>query len=144
MQTEAISLGTDLALDPTDPAKAEQIRKFSGGEGLTGAVDCSGQSVAHHIALDGLAPMGKLALVAEAATLVIRRSDQLILKQLTVFGPWYVSINACADTFQVIAMPKITMERLATHTLTLHEADTAYRMVDARETEKAVFVRQGA
>ena len=38
----ALSLGADLALDPRDPTAVDQVREFSGGEGLTGAIDCSG------------------------------------------------------------------------------------------------------
>ena len=137
----AASLGADLVLDPTDPTAADQIWEFSGGGGLTGAVDCSGQCVAHNMALDALAPMGKLAMVGEAATSTIKPSDQLIRKQLTVFGSWYFSINEYADILQAIDTHNIDLERLATHTFALQEAETAFRMFDARETEKAVFVR---
>ena len=137
----ALSLGADLALDPRDPMAADQIREFSGGEGLTGAIDCSGQSVAHNMALDALAPMGKLALVGEAKATTINPSDQLIRKQVTVFGSWYFGIDEYADILQLIQTHSIDLERLATHTFALEEAETAFRMFDARETEKAVFVR---
>lgn len=137
----ALSLGADLALDPRDAAAAAQIREFSGSEGLTSAIDCSGQSVAHNMALDALAPMGKLAMVGEAAATTIKPSEQLIRKQVTVFGSWYFSINEYADILQLIQTHNIDLERLATHTFALHEAETAFRMFDARETEKAVFVR---
>ena len=137
----ALSLGADLALDPTDPATVDQIREFSAGEGLTEAIDCSGQTAANNTALDALAPMGKLALVGEAASSTIRPSDQLIRKQLTVFGSWYFSINEYADILRLLQTHAIDLERLATHTFALTEAETAFRMFDARETEKAVFVR---
>lgn len=137
----ALSLGADLALDPRDATAAEQIREFSGGEGLTSAIDCSGQSVAHNMALDALAPMGKLALVGEAAATTIKPSEQLIRKQVTVFGSWYFSINEYADILHLIQTHNIDLERLATHTFALQEAETAFRMFDARETEKAVFLR---
>jgi threonine dehydrogenase-like Zn-dependent dehydrogenase len=137
----ALSLGADLALDPSTPMAADQIREFSGGEGLTGAIDCSGQSVAHNMALDALAPMGKLALVGEAQATTINPSDQLIRKQVTVFGSWYFGIDEYADILQLIQTHSIDLERLATHTFALEEAETAFRMFDARETEKAVFVR---
>jgi D-arabinose 1-dehydrogenase-like Zn-dependent alcohol dehydrogenase len=137
----ALSLGADLVLDPRDATAAEQIREFADGEGLTGAIDCSGQSAAHNMALDALAPMGKLALVGEAATSTIKPSDQLIRKQVTMFGSWYFSIDEYADILQLIKAHKIDLERLATHTFALEEAETAFRLFDARETEKAVFVR---
>jgi propanol-preferring alcohol dehydrogenase len=119
----------------------DQIREFSGGEGLTSAIDCSGSTVAHNMALDALAPMGKLALVGEAALTTIKPSDQLIRKQVTVFGSWYFGIDEYADILQLIETHRIDLERLATHTFALEEAETAFRMFDNRETEKAVFVR---
>jgi propanol-preferring alcohol dehydrogenase len=137
----ALSLGADLALDPRDPTAVDQIREFSGGEGLTSAIDCSGSTVAHNMALDALAPMGKLALVGEAASTTIKPSDQLIRKQVTVFGSWYFGIDEYADILQLIETHRIDLERLATHTFALEEAETAFRMFDNRETEKAVFVR---
>lgn len=137
----ALSLGADLALDPLDPTAPEQIREFSGGDGLTGAIDCSGATAAHNMALDALAPMAKLALIGEAASTTIKPSDQLIRKQITVFGSWYFGIDEYTDILQLIERHKIDLERLATHTFALEEAETAFRMFDNRETEKAVFVR---
>ncbi len=134
-------LGADLVLDPTDPQAVEAIREFSGGEGLTGAIDCSGNTVAHNMALDALAPLGRMAFVGENAQTTIRPSDQLIRKQLTVFGSWYFGINEYQDILTTIGTHKIDLERLATHTFRLDEAETAFRLFDQRETEKAVFVR---
>lgn len=79
--------------------------------------------------------------MGEAATTTIKPSDQLIRKQVTLFGSWYFSIDEYADILQLIQTHNIDLERLATHTFPLQEAETAFRMFDARETEKAVFVR---
>ena len=137
----ALALGADLALDPRDPSALQQIKEFSAGEGLSCAIDCSGNTGAHNMALDALAPMGKLAMVGEAAATTIKPSEQLIRKQLTVFGSWYFGIYEYSDILQVIQTHEIDLERLATHTFPLKEAETAFRMFDNRETEKAVFVR---
>ncbi len=42
----------------------------------------------------------------------------------------------------MIAAKGIDLERLATHTFALEQAETAFRMFDNRETEKAVFIRK--
>lgn len=135
----ALSLGADLVLDPTDPGTVAALKEFSGGDGLSGAVDCSGNSGAHNMALDALAPMGKLALVGESAQSTIRPSDQLIRKQLTVFGSWYFGINEYEDILDTVINKKIDLERLATHRFSLDQAERAFRMFDNRQTEKAVF-----
>jgi propanol-preferring alcohol dehydrogenase len=136
----AKSLGADLVLDSTDATAAEQIREFSGGEGLSGALDCSGNMIAQNMALDSTAPMGKVAFVGEARETTIRPSDQLIRKQLTLFGSWYFGIAEYADILRTIETHKIDLERLATHTFRLDQAETAFRLFDERKTEKAVFV----
>lgn len=136
----ASSLGADLVLDPTAPQVLAQIREFSGGEGLTGALDCSGNAAAQNMALDSTAPMGKVAFVGEAAETTIKPSDQLIRKQLSVFGSWYFPIAEYADVLAAVRDHHIDLERLATHTFSLDEAEKAFRMFDLRQTEKAVFV----
>lgn len=136
----AEKLGADLVLNPSDPQAEARIREFSGGDGLTGAIDCSGSTAAHNMALDALAPMARMAFVGESAQTTVRTSDQLIRKQLTVFGSWYFGINEYQDIITTIEMHKIDLERLATHTFSLDQAETAFRLFDQRETEKAVFV----
>lgn len=136
----AEELGADLVLDPTDPAAPDKIRAFSGGDGLTGAIDCSGNAAAQNMALDLAAPLSKVAFVGEARETPIKPSDQLIRKQLTLFGSWYFSIWEYADILHVLEAHQIDLERLATHRFSLDEAETAFRMFDERKTEKAVFV----
>ena len=137
----ARQLGADLTLDPTDTSALDQLREFSGGDGLTGAIDCSGSTAAHNMALDAAAPMARVALIGESDATTINPSDQLIRKQLTVFGSWYFAINEYQDIVRTIRLHKVDLERLATHTFDLAEAEQAFRMFDGRETEKAVFVR---
>jgi D-arabinose 1-dehydrogenase-like Zn-dependent alcohol dehydrogenase len=135
----ATSLGADLVLDPTAPGAVEALREFAGGEGLTGAIDCSGNTAAHNMALDAVAPMAKVALVGEAAQTTIRPSEQLIRKQVTLFGSWYFGIDEYDAILRTLIDKKIDLERLATHRFSLDEAETAFRMFDGRQTEKAVF-----
>ena len=137
----AKGLGADLVLDPNAPDALNQIREFSGGEGLSGAIDCSGSTQAHNMALEAAAPMARLALIGESQETTIKTSDHMIRKQLTVFGSWYFSINEYDDILNLIKSHNVDLERLATHTFDLKDADKAFRMFDNRETEKAVFVR---
>jgi threonine dehydrogenase-like Zn-dependent dehydrogenase len=136
----AQQLGADLVLDPADPSALARVREFSGGEGLSGAIDCSGNGAAQNMALDATAPMGRVALVGESREMTIKPSEQLIRKQVTVFGSWYFPIAEYADILGAIRDHRIDLERLATHTFPLSEAATAFRLFDERKTEKAVFV----
>lgn len=136
----AEALGADLVLDPREPDTLDRVREFAGGDGLSGAIDCSGNAAAQNMALDAAAPMSRVAFVGEARETTIRPSDQLIRKQISLFGSWYFPVGEYAQILDAILSHKIDLERLATHTFGLEEAETAFRMFDARETEKAVFV----
>lgn len=136
----ANSLGADLALDPTAQDVQSRLKIFTDGAGLTTAIDCSGNSGAHNMALDALRPGGKAAFIGEAHESTIKPSDQLIRKQITLMGSWYFNICEYEEILRVLHTHKIDLERLATHRFSLDEAETAFRMFDERKTEKAVFV----
>lgn len=142
-RTFAASLGADLVLDPTDASTGDALTEFTGGVGLSAAIDCSGNAAAQNMALDSVKPLGRVAFVGEAAETAIRPSDQLIRKQVTLIGSWYFGINEYDDIARTIVTGKIDLERLATHRFALDEADTAFRLFDQRKTEKAVFVMGG-
>ena len=55
-------------------------------------------------------------------------------------GSWYFGAAEYTEITRVIEERGIDLGRLATHTFPVEEAETAFRMFDARETEKAVFV----
>lgn len=137
----ALELGADLALDPSDPSAVGAISEFTNGDGISGAIDCSGNTLAHNMALEAAAPMAKIALVGESQETTIKTSDHLIRKQLSVFGSWYFSIHEYEEVLSLINRHNIDLERLATHIFDLTDAERAFRMFDNRETEKAVFVR---
>lgn len=136
----ALQMGADLVLDPSLPTAREQIMDFTGGTGLNAAIDCSGNGAAQNMALDVAAAFGKVALVGESRELTIRPSEQLIRKQVTIMGSWYFGIAEYEDILKIIDAAQIDLEKLATHTFSLDEAETAFRLFDERKTEKAVFV----
>ncbi|SHG22654.1 alcohol dehydrogenase, propanol-preferring [Kaistia soli DSM 19436] len=136
----ADELGADLTLDPTDTGAAAAIAAFSGGEGLSAAIDCSGNGAAQNMALDSLAPLGRAAFVGESRETTIRPSEQLIRKQISLIGSWYFGISEYEEIIRTIETHKIDLERLATHRFAIDEAETAFRLFDERKTEKAVFV----
>lgn len=136
----AEGLGADLALDPTAADVQERLKRFTEGAGLTTAIDCSGNSAAHNMALDAVRPGGKVAFIGESRESTIKPSDQLIRKQITLIGSWYFNVSEYEEILRVLKNNNIDLERLATHRFSLDEAETAFRLFDERKTEKAVFV----
>ena len=136
----ALGLGADRALDPTAADVQDHLKDFTDGAGLTAAIDCSGNSGAHNMALDAVRPLGKVAFIGESRESTIRPSDQLIRKQITLMGSWYFNAFEYDEILRVLKSARIDLERLATHRFSLDEAETAFRLFDERKTEKAVFV----
>ena len=136
----ALGLSADLALDPTAADVQDRLQAFTDRAGLTAAIDCSGNSGAHNMALDAVRPLGKVAFIGECRESTIKPSDQLIRKQITLMGSWYFNAFEYNEILRVLKSAKIDLERLATHRFGLDEAETAFRLFDERKTEKAVFI----
>lgn len=136
----ALRIGADLALDPQDPATLAALKEFSHGDGLSAAIDCSGNPAGQNMALDAVRPFAKVAFVGESRETTIRPSEQLIRKQITLMGSWYFGIAEYAEIADVLMEKNIDLGILATHTFSLDEAPEAFRLFDERKTEKAVFV----
>ena len=136
----ALKLGADLALDPTAGDVLDSIKEFGHGDGLSAAVDCSGNPAAQNMALDAVRPFGKVAFIGESKETTIRPSEQLIRKQITLMGSWYFGIAEYAEIADLLIAKKIDLAQLATHTFSLDEAPQAFSLFDQRKTEKAVFV----
>ena len=136
----AVGLGADRAFDPAAADVRDDLDAFTDGAGLTAAIDCSGSTGAHNMALDAVRPNGKVAFIGECRESTIRPSDQLIRKQITLMGSWYFNAFEYAEILRVLKSAKIDLERLATHRFSLDEAETAFRLFDERKTEKAVFI----
>lgn len=67
-------------------------------------------------------------------------SDQFIRKLLTVIGGWYFATWEYAAITRFILDHGLPVDQLVTHRFPLADAPEAFRMFNARETEKAIFV----
>ncbi len=132
-------LGADHTLG-TEADVVEALIEMTDGEGVDAAIDCSGNAAAQNAALDATRRGGIVAFIGESRETTIRPSEQLLRKQLTLIGSWYFSIAEYAEIVRVVVERKVPLEKLITHSFGLDEAPRAFRMFDARETEKAVFV----
>ena len=136
----AKELGADVVIDSSQVDPVEALRALTAREGVDAAIDCSGAPAAQNAALDAARRLGSVAFVGESRETTINPSDQIIRKMLTVVGGWYFPIWEFPEIASFVVDRGLAVERLISHRFPVEEAERAFRMFDARETEKAVFV----
>lgn len=136
----ARELGADETIDSKSDDPVARLRELTGGEGPSVAIDCSGAPPAQNAALDAVARYGRVAFVGESRETTFNPSDQLIRKLTTVIGAWYFPLWEWPEIADFVVRHRLPVEKLITHRFSIDDAETAFRMFDARETEKAVFV----
>jgi propanol-preferring alcohol dehydrogenase len=135
----ATEMGADHVLSAGADV-VQTLRDMTNGIGVDAAIDCSGNAAAQNAALDATRGFGRVAFIGEARETTIRPSEQFLRKQLTLIGSWYFGIAEYDEIVRCIMSRNVPLERLITHTFDLDDAAEAFRLFDARETEKAVFV----
>ena len=136
----AARLGADVVVDSSSQDAVTALRAATRGDGVDIAIDCSGNPAAQNAALDATRRLGSVAFVGESRSTTINPSDQFIRKLLTVIGGWYFATWEYAAITRFILEHDLPVDQLVTHRFPLSDAPTAFRMFNARETEKAVFV----
>ena len=136
----AARLGADVVVDSSSQDAVTALRAATRGDGVDVAIDCSGNPAAQNAALDATRRLGSVAFVGESRSTTINPSDQFIRKLLTVIGGWYFATWEYAAITRFILEHDLPVDQLVTHRFPLTDAPTAFRMFNARETEKAVFV----
>jgi threonine dehydrogenase-like Zn-dependent dehydrogenase len=135
----ARELGADVVVDGREDVVA-RLRELTDGEGVDAAIDCSGNTAGQNAALDATRKFGRVGLVGESRETTINPSDQFIRKLLTVIGGWYFPLGEYPEIARFVVERELAVERLITHRFAIEDAPEAFRLFDARETEKAIFV----
>jgi len=136
----ARALGADMTVNSSESDPVAAIRDLTDGEGVPVVIDCSGNPAAQNAALDAAARLGRVAFVGESRRTEINPSDQFIRKLLTVVGGWYFPVWQWPEIARFVVDRNVNVAGMITHRFPLSEAETAFRMFDERQTEKAVFV----
>ncbi|RME60155.1 MAG: iditol 2-dehydrogenase, partial [Caldilineae bacterium] len=136
----AQEFGAAQAINPTEGDPVAQLRDATHGEGPTFAMDCSGAPEARAAAVRACRAWGTVCFVGEGKTVTLDVSQDLLRKQLTLFGSWTFSITGQAECARYVADNHIPLEQIFTHRFTLEEAETAYQLFDSQTIGKGVFV----
>jgi threonine dehydrogenase-like Zn-dependent dehydrogenase len=123
-----------------DPVRA--IADLTRGEGADATLDATGSPPARVNAVRSARVFGRVCLVGEGNTTTFDVSPQIIHKQLTIHGSWTFSTVGLEECARFAVDRRIPIGALITHTFALDEAEQAFRLFDAGQTGKCVFVWQ--
>ena len=141
---QRLRLARDLGLVdhavPADDDAAARIAELTDGAGCEATVDCSGNSTARLLALRSTRTWGRCAFVGEGGTLTLDVSQELIHRQITLYGSWVTSLRHMAELLEYLVRWGVRPERTVTHRFALAEAAEAYALADAGTAGKVAVV----
>ncbi len=125
----ARTLGADHVLDPMADDILPHIYDLTAGQGVSKALDCSGNPQAHRLCIDAAKRLGQIAFVGEcSADTVIRISPDMIRKGLTLVGSWHYNLGDIDHLMQVIRAERTRLSTFITHRFPLDRVQDAWEL----------------
>ena len=144
ISAERMTIAENLGLvDHTVPAgddAAARIAELTGGAGCEASVDCSGSAAARLLALRSTRTWGRCAFVGEGGQVTLDVSQELIHRQITLYGSWVTSLRHMAELLENLVRWNVRPDVTVTDTFPLAEAGAAYRLADAGTAGKVAIV----
>jgi NADPH:quinone reductase-like Zn-dependent oxidoreductase len=122
-------LGADLVVDTGSPNAAQQIRDFTHGEGVDGAVEYTGATELMRLAIDAMRLGGTFCPVGGEMKEVPLRVVDLVGKELNVHGVRGATLNDQRIVAELLEQGRIAMPIHAT--LPLSKVGEAHRMLES-------------
>ena len=135
----AKDFGAAETVDASRDDPIEAIMQFSGGKGVSRALDASGPLPGRQAAVRGTGKWGRVALVGEGGELQVEVSRDILRKQLTIFGSYTFSNVWQADCARFIADHGVDVDRIFTNRWRLEQAETAYVEFNKQAAGKSVI-----
>ena len=137
----AKEFGAEVLIDPSKTEKVvAAIREATHGLGAHLSLDASSSPAARRQAVRCLRPWGKASFVGEGNDVTLDVSGDMLRRQITIIGSWTFSTVGQADCARFIADRGIDVDRLFTDRWKLEQAAEAYKVFDAQQSGKGVFL----
>ncbi len=128
-QRLARTLGADHVLDPTADDILQEIRDLTQGQGVSKALDCSGNPRAHRLCIDAAKRLGQVAFVGECSEdTILRISPDMIRKGLTLIGSWNYNLGDISLLMQVMRAESDKLSSFITHRFPLDRVQEAWEL----------------
>lgn len=137
---KAKNFGAAHTINGGDADPIEEIRKLTGGKGVSMAMDCAGGEVAKQQAVRSTRNWGKIALVAVGGSLNVDGMKDLIGKQRTVIGSYTFSEVGMKNCAHFIADHGVDVDKQFSDDWRLDQAPEAYADFNKQTGGKGVFL----
>jgi threonine dehydrogenase-like Zn-dependent dehydrogenase len=133
--------GADVLIDPSKTNDVvAAIRDSTHGLGAHLSLDASSSPAARRQAVRCLRTWGKACYVGEGSDVTLEVSGDMLRRQITIIGSWTFSTVGQAECAQFIADRGIDVDRIFTDRWKLEQAAEAYKIFDAQQSGKGVFL----
>lgn len=126
----ALKMGARDAIEP-GPEMISFIKEFAYGNGADYVVECSGHPMSYENGLKSLRIGGKFIAVGEHAEFMLKPSDYMMKRFLSIRGTWYATIDNARQLQKMTLAGTIAPNSILTHTLELEEVPHAYQDIIA-------------
>ncbi len=110
----AAGFGADVTLAPDDDLPVA-VHDATSGLGVRVALECSGKPPSYPLALEALRIGGVLVTVGEGGELLLRPSERVIRRNLSIVGSWYSTMTQGQQVQDMVVQRQINPCVLVTH-----------------------------
>ena len=132
--------GADVLIDPSATDAAAELFACTGGRGVDMALETSGAPDAATAAVKGVRIWGSVCLVAGQGPVNVNVLTDLVFRQITLFGSWTFSAPGQIECARFVVERDVDVDRLFAHRWSLSDGAAAYRLTDAQNSGKGVFL----
>jgi threonine dehydrogenase-like Zn-dependent dehydrogenase len=136
----AKTCGAHHTINPTKTDPIEAVRALTGGRGADYVLETSGHPDARVAGVRSTKTFGSLCFVGEGGTVTLDVSNDIIRRQIAMYGSWTFSKNGQDDCARFIAEHNVPIDKLITHRFKLDDAISAYQQFDKQQMGKGMLI----
>jgi threonine dehydrogenase-like Zn-dependent dehydrogenase len=141
---ERLKLATECGAHHTINAATtnviDAVKTLTHGRGADYVLETSGNPDARVACVRSTRTFGSLCFVGEGGGITLDVSNDIIRRQITMYGSWTFSKNGQDDCARFIAENNVPIEKLITHRFPLADAVGAYQQFDQQQMGKGMLI----
>lgn len=134
----AKNLGADYVVNSGRVDVEERVRDLTRGKEVDIGIECVGKDATTNLGLNIVKKGGILVLVGETPQAIVKPTEQIIDKELTVMGSSYYCINEY-DGILNLYHQGLPAEKLITHRFGLEDIEKAFLLFEQGQTGKVII-----